>query len=508
VGVSHLHVGLAALALILGGGSGPLPVHKKATSPANVASPDNGSVAARTFNWLKATREDILAAYEIFRYHHPGMFDPHNPGFPDKLRRARDKALAFAAKVDDAEGHMRALALFSSVLADGHARVQASYSGHGDLLWPGFRTVWRGDVLRVVGPVEAGPPPDSALVGCDGKDARTVIVEGALWFGARPAEPGQWWEFAPSTFQRTQSPYEKLPLQCRFREPGGRVANYRLEWRSVPEDLLRAWMQQASKRDPIGLTEPRTGIYLISLPTFSPDAQGRMRYERLFHDIDQNIASLTAARAIAIDLRQNGGGSSSWGEEVANHLWGEAAVKAKLSHYFRNTQVWWLADTANIEHFRQVAAEFRSQGRSDASELDDVVRHLAVAHGKGKRFYIEDVGASFERAKGGAARRQLPPLYVITDGKCASACLDALDVFTQFPSVKLVGAPTSADSTYLDIRFQPLPSDRGAVMLPTKIWVQRPRGAGEVYRPDIPVNDLDWTTTTMLDNIEWDLANH
>jgi hypothetical protein len=394
------------------------------------------------------------------------------------------------------------------VLADGHARVQASYSGHGDLLWPGFRTVWRGDALRVVGPVEAGPRLGSALVGCDGKDARTVIAEDAFWFGYRPAEAGQWWEFAPFAFERSKSPYAKLPQQCRFREPDGRVAIYRLQWRPVPDDLLRAWMKEASERDPIGLTEPKHGIYLISLPTFSPDAQGRLSYDRLFHDIEQNIANIVAARAIVVDLRHNGGGSSSWGEQVANKLWGEAAVKAKLSHYFRNTQVWWLADAPNVEHFRQFATEFRTQGRSkDAAELDDVARHLSTALNEGKRFYVEDFGASFGTGKGDAEPRQLPPVYVITDGGCASACLDALDVFTQFRSVKLVGAPTSADSTYLDIRFQPLPSDRGVVILPTKIWVRRPRGAGEVYRPDIPVNDLDWTTATMFDHIERDLAS-
>lgn len=508
VSVSHLHVGLAALALLLGGGSGPPPVHQEAISSPNVAAPDNGFVAAQTLDWRKATREDILAAYEIFRHHHPGMFDPHNPRFPDKLRLARDKALAFAAKVNDDEGHMRALALFSSVLADGHARVQAAYNGHGDPLWPGFRTVWRGNALRVIGSVEAGPPPGSALVGCDGKDARTVIIEGAFWFDARPAEAGQWWEWAPFTFRRSKSRYEKLPQQCRFRKADGQVANYQLRWRTLSEEMLRSWIDEGSKRDPIGLTEPRPGIYRISLPTFSPDAKGRLSYDRLFQDIDQNIANIAAGRAVVIDLRQNNGGSSSWGERVAYSLWGKAAVKAKLARYFRNTQEWWLADSANFEHFRQTAAEFRQQGRTDdAAELDDVVRHLAAAQDQGKRFYIEDYGASLEKGQGNPEPRQLPPVYVITDGECASACLDAVDVFTRFAGVKLVGAPTSADSTYLDIRFQPLPSNRGVVILPTKIWVRRPRGAGEVYLPDIPVNDVAWTTPTMLDHIERDLAN-
>jgi hypothetical protein len=181
-----------------------------------------------------------------------------------------------------------------------------------------------------------------------------------------------------------------------------------------------------------------------------------------------------------------------------------------MAKYFRHTQVWWLADRANIAHLREAAAKFRAEGRSQLDEgihLPELARKLERARKHGKRFYVEDYGAILSRQATNARPRLLPPVYVITDGGCASACLDAVDVFTQFPCVKLVGAPTSADSQYLDVRLQPLPSERGAVWLPTKIWVHRPRRAGEVYRPDIPVNDLNWTTAAMLDHIEGDLAS-
>jgi len=287
VRVSRLEIGLVVSALL---GAIANPQHQlRAANRAGTAPPQQDVSAAQRVNWRKATRDDVVAAYEVFRRHHPGMFDPDNPGFPRQLRRARDAALKFAQKVHDAEGHMRALALFSAVLADGHARVQASYSGHGDILWPGFRTVWRGDALHVVGPVEEGPPPKSVLLGCDGGDARTVIRDNAFSFYGRPAEAGQWWEDAPSTFLRVKSPYEKLPHRCRFRDPNGQVKAYSLNWQAVPQDLWPAWLETESKREPIGLTEPRPGMYLISLPTFWPDEVGRVQYGRLFRDIDQNL---------------------------------------------------------------------------------------------------------------------------------------------------------------------------------------------------------------------------
>lgn len=201
MGVSHLQSMLAALALLLGGASEPAPGRQKRISPTSpVAAPDKGSVASPGFDWRAATREDVLQAYDIFRHQHPGMFDPNNPAFAAKLRRARDEALAFVPQVHDDEGHMRALALFNSVLADGHAHVVVGYNGHG-LLWPGFDTLWRDHALYVRDTAADGPPRGSILVACDGREARALIRESAfLSTGGRPSEEGQWWVNAPSFF--------------------------------------------------------------------------------------------------------------------------------------------------------------------------------------------------------------------------------------------------------------------------------------------------------------------
>jgi hypothetical protein len=457
--------------------------------------------------WHAATREDIEAAFAIFSRRHPGMFDPNNPGFPERLRHARAAALAFANRAVDAEGHMRALAIFSADLADGHARVQATYSGHGALLWPGFTTVWRGEALRILDPAEDGPPRGSVLLDCDGRPARDAIRDAAFSFYGRPDEAGQWWTNAPNFFRPVASPYETPPRSCRFRRPDGHVATCQLNWREVPEAIERAWFAAASHRDPIAFTEPRPDLYRISLPSFSPDEEGLAAYRRLFADLDAGAERLAAARAIVLDLRNNGGGSSAWGQEVAEHLWGKAAVTAAMAAYFRNTRVWWLADPVNVAHLRESAARLRAEGNGEAADAVDAVIHgLDAALRRGDRFYVEEFGAELGARATPALPRRLPPVYVITDGGCASACLDAVDLFTRFPGVKLVGAPTSADSTYLDVMFEPLPSGRGAVALPLKIWVDRPRAAGEIYRPDIPVNDLEWNTDVLLDHIERDLA--
>jgi len=99
------------------------------------------------------------------------------------------------------------------------------------------------------------------------------------------------------------------------------------------------------------------------------------------------------------------------------------------------------------------------------------------------------------------------PVYVIVPGNCASACLDAIDYFKLFPNTKLVGAPSSADSTYMDVRTEKLPGGLAQVLVPTRLYVNRPRANGEFYRPDIPVTTLRWTTTGFLDVVERDLAS-
>jgi hypothetical protein len=132
---------------------------------------------------------------------------------------------------------------------------------------------------------------------------------------------------------------------------------------------------------------------------------------------------------------------------------------------------------------------------------------MRAALARGEEFFVQrntapvmpDTGASKE----GMART--PPVYVIVPGGCASACLDALDLFTRFPNTVLIGAPSSGDSPYMEARSELLPSRQGYVIIPMKAWVHRPRGSGEFYSPDIEVLAVDWSTAAFRDAIERDL---
>jgi hypothetical protein len=81
-----------------------------------------------------------------------------------------------------------------------------------------------------------------------------------------------------------------------------------------------------------------------------------------------------------------------------------------------------------------------------------------------------------------------------------------VDLFKLYSNTVIVGSPTASDSTYIEVRSDPLPSGFGATIIPMKIWVNRPRGNGQFYTPDIIVNDLEWTNEGFLKHIQFDMA--
>jgi hypothetical protein len=266
---------------------------------------------------------------------------------------------------------------------------------------------------------------------------------------------------------------------------------------------------RAGEATPIGLTEPRPGVFLIGLPTFDPNGDGVKAYQALYAELDRRHAALRRARAIVLDLRFNNGGASEWSQEIARRLWGKEAVDRRMEKYFRPVRIWWRASPGNVAYMADMETKIRHNGQAAvADQVHATAAGMKAALDAGRDFYVEGT------EKGSAPRGSMPatdlktPIYAITWGACASACMDALDTFKRFSNVKLIGSPTSADSTYMDVRVADLPSGQGRIVIPLKIWMHRPRGAGVIYRPDIEMDALDWSTSAFLDRIERNVALH
>jgi hypothetical protein len=464
-------------------------------------------------DWRAIALQDVRAAYDIFAANHPGMHDPTNRGFPARLARARDRALAVAGRTASAGDYAAALGTFSAGLGDGHAQVMATPPSAGAQVareWPGFIAAWRGNRLFVhqTGP-GAPAPAGAAITACNGRRIADFLRTRLLTRNFRPAEAGQWWSWSPRALVSTPTTVEGRAERCTFQAPGGRPREAALAWTAAPDDLdTRLAAASDGEPTPIGLTEPRPRLFLIGMPDFNPDEAGTQAWRRLYDGLTRQRTQLLGARAVVIDLRHNNGGSSLWSRDAARILWGRDAVDRRMSRHFRNVAIWWRASRGNTEYMDQLIARLREMGLESQAEANRAsAEGMRAALARGDAFHVEPAGEGDAADAGPLPDSDFRvPVYVIVPGRCASACLDALDVFTRFGNVGLMGAPSSGDSTYMEARAMDLPSGRGRIVIPNKIWIGRPRRSGEFYRAAIEVDDLDWSTATFLDRIERDLA--
>ncbi|QIK96716.1 hypothetical protein G7076_09965 [Sphingomonas sp. HDW15A] len=462
-------------------------------------------------DWRAVAIADVNAAYRLFAENHPGMANPEDPAFPARLAAAHNASLKIAFETRDWDGYDRALDAFTDGLSDGHAFVVASDEPGkvwGKRAWPGFTAAWRGHSLYVH---RAGPnspaPVGSRILSCGGTEVEQLIRSRnrGLWF--RPAEAGQWWNMGPSLLMGSIPPEPDQLKSCSFQLPDGRVQSASLRWERMPAVIFDTYRRAfAGEETPIGLSEPRTGVWLLGLSSFSPDEKGQAAYRKLHADIDRERAKLLKARAIVIDLRFNSGGSWLWGHDVARRLWGAKAVDERMNHFFRDVRIAWRASRDNITKLSAAIGKIRAGGHAkEADEVQTIVTGMEEALAAGQVSFIERPSFGDGRQQGDSPTDLDTPVYVITHGGCSSACLDAIDTFKRFENVKLIGAPTSADTTYMEAPRGALPSGFGVIAIPLKTWMHRPRKSGEGYQPDIPFNDLDWSTTAFLERIESDL---
>ncbi len=166
--------------------------------------------------------------------------------------------------------------------------------------------------------------------------------------------------------------------------------------------------------------------------------------------------------------------------QIAAILWGQQRIEALPG----SEGVDWRASADNLK----TLADFRDRvrdapGTSAAMKqwIDTTVEGISAAHERGEplwRFAEEDAAAT----PGEPPAPPAGPVYFVTDGGCASACLDAADLWQALGAIH-VGHETSADSLYMDIRQRILPSGLSRIAVPMKVYRGRERGSNEPLRP-------------------------
>jgi Peptidase family S41 len=474
------------------------------------AIPGIALAAEQAPDWRALAIADVKAAYIETRDNHPGMFDPKNPDFPKLLDRARAEALKLASRTRNAAGFEASLTRFRAVLNDGHAGAYAALPDafSPQIKWPGFVAAWRGNAMYVFKSEPGGPPVGAQIMSCDKQPVRTLVERNYFRFANGREIPGEWWSGARRLFVDDGNPFVTLPKTCLFRHTGNDQRRT-LRWSAVPS-YYQAWKNGSANGDvlPIGMTERAPGMFWYALPDFQPDDTGTVAYKKLYADTAANRENLLKARAIVLDLRFNQGGSSTWAKMLAKQLWGEARVDRALKDYFAKTQTWWRPTAGNLIAVKEFIPLLEQQGDPDSATMVKMFLPMfEAAVARGDKYLVEpDIPEADVATKADSVAELKTPVYVIVPGQCASACLDAVDYFKRFPNTKLIGAPSSADSTYMEVRNPKLPSGMAYAIIPMKMYVDRPRSKGVFYPPDIEMRAFDWSTANFLKRIEGDLG--
>lgn len=450
----------------------------------------SGAAAQPANSWKSALLTDAQALHDTFLDSHPGAVDRENPAFRPALAAGLAQARQRAQTVDSYGGYWWALREYVAAFNDGHVSARETEKAPKvSADWPSFLTRERGgrQVVAARGEGASGPPMGAVLVSCDGRPAAELLKDNVGRFRGRWELEGQREAHSWRLFIDAGNPFIARPTSCVF-EQDGRTQTYRLVWTSLSDEALHAQANKVSAtfRTGVGLRPFGDGGLWLSAGTFSAGSAEGAKLESLVKQLTGDRAALQAAEAIVLDVRGNSGGSSEWGRRIASALWGEANAAAATP---RSGGVDWRASEANIAEMRTMTAKGGSLLMR--AWAGNAIAGMRKARAAGQPLWRETSPlAGLFRGGRGAKPGSVDPskfvtrarVYVLTDAACASACLDALDVWKRLGAIH-VGRETSADSLYMEVRDQALPSGYAQVSVPMKVYRGRVRGLNEPHRP-------------------------
>jgi hypothetical protein len=449
-------------------------------------------------DWATTLRLDATALHDSIAANHPGPANPDDPGFADRNDAQLELALRRARTAKSFADYFYAMRQYVASFNDGHLEFGVFGNTPEDYRWPGFLTKYDSDgVQRVFVAEDWGTVPVGArLIGCDGKSADQVSAEIVGSIVGRWSLLSQRRQFGFLTFTNTTNPYVMHPSRCTF-EFDGKTQTVELDWHPIDHTVL--FKKVITKRETrnVDLRTLPDGTRWLTLPTFNgdPESDAGKRLTAILKQLDSSGDEVRNAPAVVLDLRGNGGGSSDWSYQIARRIWGEGSLAAVPRE---NVSVMWRASPANLETIR---LSYEQRGKSDglSSEIrewyEDTLAGLDGAIKAGQPVWRAPPDSADTNARHALARyRPKAKIILVTDASCMSACLDAVDLWRSLGAIH-VGQETSADTLYMEVRQDRLPSKLGMITLPMKVYRGRSRGSNEPVKPhfEFPgdINDTD-----------------
>lgn len=441
-----------------------------------------------TCDWAATLRIDAQAFHDDIAANHPGPVNALDPGFARRNDAALAMTLRRAARVKDYPGYRFAMSAYAASFDDGHVAAFASDKAPPlASRWPGFLTGFDARGAQVVmSRADSSPLPLGArLIGCDGRNADALATanvgafEGRWFLASRRALRGG------RLFVDQGNPFIRRPARCAFSVGGKRVA-VTLVWRAIADGELAKRLGDTNQRmrEPIGARLLADGTRWFTLSGFdgNPTGDDAKALTPMIAAMRSDREALRRAPRIVLDLRGNNGGSSDWSLQVAQILWGAAAVAAIPDHSY----VEWRVSPAILDAMKTYQARFDAAPDTTPRVMAyfaTITSGLAKAIAAHAKLWREPGDPSGPATAGAPVTPLGVPVYFITDAGCGSACLDAVDLWRAMGAIQ-VGQETGADTLYMDVRNPVLPSGLTRIAVPMKVYRGRPRGANVPVKPD------------------------
>ncbi len=242
------------------------------------------------------------------------------------------------------------------------------------------------------------------------------------------------------------------------------------------------------------LTQPRPGVLWLTVPSFAEN-QGDNKA-----GLEALIRGLRGARdpkLVVFDVRGNRGGNSAWGNQLLSALLGEDYVNDAIASMSRGAYSQWRTSSENADFVQTNSVARTTPGSPAFEQWSRIVTVINESRAAGMQI-TPPTQANMSEPNGGPSAHPLGKrVIVLTDGWCASACLDFADIVRAIPGSRHAGGQTDADAVYIDNRFVTVPSGLGSFSFAMKVWRNRPRGHNEAYTPSLAYRGESWDTPSL-----------
>lgn len=467
-------------------------------------------------SWQAVARDDLNAIHDLINYQTPAAVDVDNPRIRRWLKYGFDAALQRVSAVRNAQDYYFLLSYYVNGFHDPHIVAKfTSPQVYRQLIryWPGFLLRYQHKIFTVSAYQHQGdqwpdlPPAGSTLSQCDGLSPADLMKKRVFPYNGHSSEYADWVRYAPLLLIYMPHAWTEALTTCTFiKDKKSHTVN--LQWKPIQKRLdLRKVTYAYQPRFIRQLLEK--DVVWVSLPTFAA------KQDMITRDLQQvvyNVEKWRKKAYIVFDVRGNTGGNSAWGTRILSHLYGDnfyywSQGQSPNVHYAQ-----WRVSTENSIYLYRDTLPYVARTLGQDSQQFRYMSRVLDAMVKGLENKESLISVTKDQ-KYEEPLQKTPPqnpvsanVIVVTDGRCASACLSFIDKLRNLPNIKILGEPTYVDTSYTEIRFEPLPSGFAKLGFPIKMWRGRKRADYEAYQPDLwfpgDINDTDALQTWVLQLID------